>query len=86
MPDFNTNQIEPMKPRLPSVVREETVIYTETVIGTGVSNDDPCRLVKQYWSKEGELIATRDLWAESQQHHPSVMPCLSNTVLPPEDS
>ena len=57
----------PMKPRLPAVVKEITVIYTETVIGTGISDDDPCRLVKQYWSTDGELIATRDSWAESRQ-------------------
>ncbi len=63
--------MNPMKPRLPRVAKEITVIYTEATIGTGVTPDDPCRLVKQYWSKEGELIATRDSWAESQRQYQS---------------
>lgn len=61
--------MRPMEPRTPQVVKEITVIYTETVIGTGIDESDPCRIVKQYWSLEGELLATFDEWAQSRRQN-----------------
>jgi hypothetical protein len=28
--------------------------------GKGISDDDPCRMVTQYWSLDGVLLAERD--------------------------
>ena len=33
------------------------VIKTETVVGTGTLPDDPYRILSQYWSLNGELLA-----------------------------
>ncbi len=35
------------------------VIEVQAVYGNGVEND-PCRVVMEYWSMEGELLAIRD--------------------------
>lgn len=52
-----------MNNRLPSdacrSARVERVIVTEAVFGGGVISD-PLRLVTQYWSLEGALLATVD--------------------------
>ena len=52
------------------------VIETETAIGTGVmgagvGNDDPVRLLYQYFDLDGTLLAKRD-------------PYLEETIFPPE--
>lgn len=41
------------------------VIESEVPRGQGI-NSDPCRIVKQYHTKEGDLLAERDEWRESQ--------------------
>lgn len=60
------DEFRSMEPRLPHYVKQIKVIVTETVIGRGNNDDDPCRRVKQYWSLGGELLATHDEWAESR--------------------
>jgi hypothetical protein len=60
--------MEAMEPRTPETVKVIQVIFTETVIGKGLSNDDPCRKVQQYWSLDGNLIVTKDSLVESIQH------------------
>ena len=39
------------------------VIVTESIAGRGITEDDPVRTVKQYWSTDGELLAINDPWA-----------------------
>lgn len=46
--------------------------------GTG---QDPIRNVTEYWSTEGELLAERDLWAESR---PETKPPETSKILEPE--
>lgn len=36
------------------------VIKTESARGSGKSSEDPVRIVTQYWSLEGELLAEND--------------------------
>ena len=53
------------------MVREAAVIQVvRTVAGRGEGKpDDPYRLVTQYWSFDGALLAERDTWRE--EHPPS---------------
>ena len=55
------------KTKLLIMVRKEVdmarlmqVIEVETTRGEGTSSDDPIRMVVQYFSPEGELLAERD--------------------------
>ena len=52
-----------MKPELeletPRKVELLEVIHTEAVRGKG-TNENPVRVVHQYWSKDGELLAEND--------------------------
>lgn len=48
------------RPRGTDSARVIQVIETATLIGTGDNNDDPCRIIRQYWSMEGELLAEHD--------------------------
>jgi hypothetical protein len=41
------------------------VIVTEVHRGDGVPGN-PSRLITQYWTLDGELLAERDLWVEEQ--------------------
>ncbi len=36
------------------------VIETESTVGQGLTQEDPVRMVKQYWSLEGELLWVND--------------------------
>ena len=44
-------------------VKKIKVIETQTLVGDG-TKDDPCRIIVQFWSKNGELLAQRDDWKE----------------------
>ncbi|MFQ6578627.1 MULTISPECIES: hypothetical protein [Enterococcus] len=52
-----------MKPEIqmktPQLVELVEVIHVETTRGKG-TEDDPVRIVHQYWSKEGKLLAEQD--------------------------
>lgn len=45
--------------RTPQKVELIEVIHTEAVRGKG-TNENPVRVVHQYWSKDGELLAESD--------------------------
>lgn len=42
------------------------VIETESLRGEG-TNEDMCRIVKQYWSFDGELLAENDPCAKEKE-------------------
>lgn len=44
------------RPRGTDSARVIQVIETTALLGTGTI-DDPCKIVKQYWSVDGELLA-----------------------------
>jgi hypothetical protein len=44
------------------------VIRTEAEFGEGVVGD-PCRIVTQFWSVDGELLATVDPFEDKQTRH-----------------
>lgn len=44
------------RPRGTDSARVIQVIETTALLGAGTV-DDPCRIVKQYWSVDGELLA-----------------------------
>ncbi|MGM0239895.1 hypothetical protein [Enterococcus sp. AZ103] len=52
-----------MKPqiqmRTPQLVKLVEVIHVEATRGKG-TEEDPARIVHQYWSKEGVLLAEKD--------------------------
>lgn len=52
-----------MKPEIqmktPQLVELVEVIHVEAARGSGTEND-PVRIVHQYWSKEGKLLAEQD--------------------------
>lgn len=48
-----------IKKETPRVVELVEVIHVEAVRGQG-TEEDPVRVVQQYWSKEGTLLAERD--------------------------
>ena len=50
---------EPLRLATPHLVGLVTVIRVEAARGLG-TNDDPVRVVTQYWSTEGALLAERD--------------------------
>lgn len=41
------------------------VIETKTQRGSGRSLDDPVRIVTQYWTFDGEMLAERDEYAST---------------------
>lgn len=45
--------------KTPQLVELVEVIHVEAVRGKGTV-DDPARIVHQYWSKEGHLLAEKD--------------------------
>lgn len=54
---------EPMKPdismKTPQLVEIVEVIHVEAARGKG-TKENPARIVHQYWSKTGELLAEKD--------------------------
>jgi len=52
-----------VRPRGTDSAQLVNVIKTESLRGKG-TGDDPCRMVIQYWSTEGELLAEKDTWEE----------------------
>lgn len=54
---------ELVRPRGTDSAQLVNVIKTESLRGKG-TDDDPCRMVIQYWSTEGELLAEKDTWEE----------------------
>ncbi len=48
-------------PRTPDSVKLIRVIETKTLRGAGTM-DDPARIVTQYWSLDGELLADDDTY------------------------
>lgn len=47
------------RPRGTDSAKVIQVIETRSLVGTGVEND-PCRIVAQYWSLEGKKLAEHD--------------------------
>lgn len=41
------------------------VIVTKSLVGIGIE-DDPCRLINQYWDFDGNLLATTDEYLQSK--------------------
>ena len=54
------------RPRGTDSARLEQVIVTEAIAGRGIKGD-PVRALKQYWSLDGDLIATIDPCAQSER-------------------
>jgi hypothetical protein len=52
-----------VRPRGTDSAQLVNVIKTESLRGVG-TKDDPCRIVIQYWSTDGELLAEKDTWEE----------------------
>lgn len=48
-----------IKMKTPQLVELVEVIHVEATRGKG-TKDDPVRIVHQYWSKEGNLLAEQD--------------------------
>ncbi len=48
------------RPRGADSAKVIQVIVTETVVGRGLTQEDPVRAVKKYWSLEGELLWVND--------------------------
>lgn len=49
----------PENKKSPRLVELVEVIHVEILRGTG-TNSDPVRVVHQYWSADGELLAEKD--------------------------
>ena len=54
-------------------VKTLTVIAVESVIGDGVEND-PVRRITEYYTLDGELLATVDCWRGEKKDAPLVWP------------
>jgi len=52
-------ELDPARRRLPRAAKLVQVIHVEAVAGLG-DDKDPVRVVDQFWSLDGELIAERD--------------------------
>lgn len=48
-----------VRPRGTDAAKVVEVIETESIVGTG-TDADPVRIIKQYWSLKGELLAYND--------------------------
>ncbi|ADZ83564.1 hypothetical protein [Cellulosilyticum lentocellum] len=48
------------RPRGTDTARVIQVIETTSLRGTGDNESDKCRIVRQYWSMQGELLAEDD--------------------------
>lgn len=57
---FNTqNEKGVARPRGTDNAELIVVIKTEALCGTG-TQEDPCRILTQYWSLDGQLLATKE--------------------------
>lgn len=54
---------EGARPRGTDAAQVIQVVKTEALIGRGIDSTDPCRLVIQYWSLDGALLASNDSWS-----------------------
>lgn len=54
------------RPRGTDSARVIQVIETTSLRGTGNNLSDRCRIVKQYWNMEGELLAEQDPCKETK--------------------
>lgn len=54
------------RPRGTDKARVIQVIETDSIRGRG-TEDDPVRVVKQYWSLKGELLAEHDSYAKEKE-------------------
>lgn len=52
-----------VRPRGTDSAQLINVIKTESLRGVG-AKDDPCRMVIQYWSTDGQLLAEKDTLEE----------------------
>lgn len=60
LPEQETCKINMIaRPRGTDAAKVIEVIETESIIGAG-TNTDPVRIIKQYWSLKGELLAHND--------------------------
>ena len=55
------------RPRGTDSARIIPVIETRSLRGTGLSEDDKCREVKQYWDLNGNLLAENDPCAKEKE-------------------
>lgn len=53
--------------RTPSLVEMIEVIHTQAARGAG-TKENPVRIVEQYWSKDGRLLAEYDSIGEEYQN------------------
>lgn len=56
-----------------SAVRIRQVIEVQAVRGKG-TNADPCRVILQYWSLDGELLAENDVLMTGEDPEPPHLP------------
>jgi nuclear transport factor 2 (NTF2) superfamily protein len=54
------------RPRAVDSAKVIQVIETQSLRGRG-TEEDPCRLVKQYWDFDGEKLAERDSFEEEKR-------------------
>jgi hypothetical protein len=57
--------IKPAEPETPRQVKMMEVIEVRAIRGNGI--DVPVRIVVQYWSKEGKLLAEKDEYMEEKK-------------------
>lgn len=55
-----------VRPRGTDSAKVIQVIVTESVRGEG-TEEDQCRIVKQYWDFEGNLLAERDIFTKEKE-------------------
>ena len=53
------------RPRGTDIAQVIQVIETRSIIGVGTETD-PCRLIKQYWDFDGQLLAKKDEFIDGQ--------------------
>lgn len=58
--------MEAARPRGTDSAKLITVIKTESLRGDGTEKD-PCRMVEQYWSLKGDLLAEKDSWEKEKE-------------------
>lgn len=61
--------MEELSLKTPSKAELIEVIHTVATRGSGVHSDDPIRNVDQYWSKDGELLAEKDIIRDMEVTH-----------------
>jgi len=56
---------EPARPRGTDEAKVIQVIQTKSILGSGNTNEDPVRLIYQYWDFDGNLLAEHDTLRDS---------------------